>query len=123
MKRLKLNTWGAIYAIFECVMFTISWFIIFGDAIGDALNKTSHTSSDGAFFYVVAWIGVVLYIATLVQSKRYGISLVGSVLSLIGSVLFGFTAAMAFPAIVLLIIGCVFLFLQHPSKNNQPITK
>lgn len=67
----------------------------------------------------MAWIGVVLNVVALVQSKKHGISLVGSVLGIIGSALFGLTAAMAFPAIVVLIVAAVFIMLQHPSKNYE----
>ncbi|MFT9267038.1 transporter [Oenococcus sp.] len=120
MKRLKLNTLSAVWGIIEAVIFAVSWFVIIGDAFGDAVNKTHNTSGAGGFFYTVAWISVVLFIVCAIQSKRYGISLVGPVLGIIGSALFGVTAAMAFPAIVVLIVGIVFLFLQHPSKSYQP---
>ena len=33
------------------------------------------------------------------------------------SALFGVTAALAFPALVVLIIATVFTMLQHPAKN------
>ena len=67
----------------------------------------------------MAWIGIVLNIIALIQSHKHGISLVGSVLGIIESALFGFTAAMAFPAIVVLIVAAVFIMLQHPSKSYE----
>lgn len=119
MKRLKLNTLSAVWGIIECVIFAISWFVIIGDAFGDAVNKTHNTGSAGNFFYAVAWISLVLFIICAIQSHRYDISLVGPVLGIIGSALFGVSAAMAFPAIVVLIVGVVFLFLQHPAKKYR----
>ena len=109
--RLKLNTWTGILDIINCVLFTVSWFVIFGEAFSEG------TTNSGDFFYAMAWIGVVVNVIALVQSKRHGISLVGSVLGIIGSALFGLSGALAFPAIVVLIIAAVFIMLQHPSKN------
>ncbi|MDF7683364.1 transporter [Lactobacillus sp. ESL0679] len=117
--RLAINTWTGVLDIINCVLFTLSWFVIFGSAFSDAMSGTHNTSGIGTFFYAMAWIGVILSIIALVLSKKHDISMVGSVLSLIGNALFGFTAALAFPAIVVLIVGIVFLFLQHPAKNNS----
>lgn len=120
MTRLKINTWTGILDIVNCVLFAASWFVV----IGAALSNGSHAAdSSGTFFYVMAWIGVILNVIALLQSRRHGISLVGSVLGIIGSALFGVTAALAFPAMVVLIVAAVFIMLQHPSKaannNNQ----
>lgn len=109
--RLALNTWTGILDIVNCVLFTVSWFVVFGEAFAEG------TTNSGDFFYVMAWIGVALNIVALIQSKRHGISLVGSVLGIIGSAFYGFSAALAFPAIVVLIVAAVFIMLQHPSKN------
>ena len=117
MKRLKINTWTGVLDIVNCVLFAASWFVIFGSAFSDATSGGNTTDSAATFFYAMAWIGVVVNIIALIQSKRYGISLVGSVLGVIGSALFGITAAMAFPAMIVLIIAAVFIMLQHPSKN------
>ena len=60
-KKLKINTWTAIFNIINCVLFTVSWFVIFGTAFTDAAGATSGaTGGAGAFFYVMAWIGVIL---------------------------------------------------------------
>ncbi|MCI1892543.1 transporter [Schleiferilactobacillus perolens] len=125
MKKLKINTWTAIYDILACIIFAVSWIVIFSTAFSDAVNKTNNTGGAGAFFYIIAWIGVVLNALALWQSYKHDISLVGGILGVIGSLCFGITAILAFPAIVLLIIAVVFLFLQHPRKNakqtpNQP---
>ncbi|HJE86970.1 MAG TPA: transporter [Levilactobacillus hammesii] len=117
MTRLKLNTWTGVLDIVNCVLFALSWFVIFGAAFSDASNGGNSTDSAATFFYAMAWIGVVVNIVALVQSRKHGISLVGSVLGIIGSALFGFTAALAFPAMVVLIVAAVFIMLQHPSKN------
>ena len=66
----------------------------------------------------MAWIGVVLNIIALIKSKKAGISLIGPILGIIGSGLFGLTAAMAFPDLIILIIATVFTMLQHPAKKN-----
>ncbi|MEY2374559.1 MULTISPECIES: hypothetical protein [Lentilactobacillus] len=117
MNRLKLNTWTGILDIINCVLFALSWFVIAGTAFSDASNGGNATNSAAVFFYGMAWIGVILNVIALLQSRRHGISLVGPVLGIIGSALFGFTAAMAFPALVVLIVATVFTMLQHPSKS------
>ena len=116
MGKIKINIWTAIYDIVACFIFASSWFVIFATAVNDAANKTNVTSGAGIFFYTVAWIGVVLNAVALWQSYKHHISLVGGV---IGSLCFGISAVFAFPAIVLLIIAIVFLFLQHPRKQNK----
>ncbi|WP_290033939.1 transporter [Ligilactobacillus cholophilus] len=119
VKKLKINTWTAIFNIINCVLFTISWFVIFGTAFSDAAGATAG-ATDGAavFFYGMAWVGVVLNAICIYQSHKNGIKMTGGILGTIGSVCFGFTALLAFPAIVLLIISCVFLFQQHAAKNT-----
>ncbi|KRL53154.1 hypothetical protein [Furfurilactobacillus rossiae] len=119
MQKLKINMWAGILDIINCVLFAMSWFVIFGAAFSDAAAGTHATSGAGAFFYILAWAGVVLNIVALVQSRRHNISIVGSVLGIIGSALFGFTAILAFPAIVVLIIAAVFVMMQHPAKNGN----
>ena len=111
MGKIKINIWTAIYDIVAC--------FIFATAVNDAANKTNVTSGAGIFFYTVAWIGVVLNAVALWQSYKHHISLVGGILGVIGSLCFGISAVFAFPAIVLLIIAIVFLFLQHPRKQNK----
>lgn len=115
--KLKINMWTGIFDIINCVLFCVSWFVIFGTAVSDAANGGNATSGAATFFYVMAWIGVVLNIIALIKSKKAGISLVGPILGIIGSALFGVTAAMAFPALVVLIIATVFTMLQRPAKN------
>lgn len=116
--KLKINIWTGILDIVNAVVFASSWFVIFSTAFSDAANGGNATDGVGTFFYVMAGIGLVLNIIALIQSKRHGISIVGSVLGLIGNALFLFSGALAFPAIVLLIIGTVFIFLQHPAKKS-----
>ncbi|TLF39320.1 transporter [Lacticaseibacillus zeae] len=119
MNKLKINTWTGIFDIVACLLFASSWFVIFATAFSDAANKTNATSGAGIFFYAVAWIGVVLNAIALWQSYKHNISLVGGILGVIGCVCFGLTALLAFPAIILLIIAVVFLFLQHPRKKEN----
>lgn len=118
--KLKINLWAGILDVVNCILFTMSWFVVFGAAISDATGNTSNvTTGLGNFFYAMAWIGVVVNIYALLKSRKNGVSLVGPILGIIGSLLFGLTAAMAFPAIVVLIIGAVFTFLQRPANKNE----
>lgn len=121
--KLKINMWTGIFDIINCVLFCVSWFVIFGTAVSDATSGGNATGGAATFFYVMAWIGVALNIIALVKSKKAGISLVGPILGIIGSALFGVTAAMAFPALVVLIIATVFTMLQHPAKNTASNNK
>ena len=116
--KLKINLWTGIFDIINYVLFCISWFVIFGTAFSDAFDGTNATGGTATFFYAMAWIGVVLNIIALIKSKHAQISLVGPILGIIGSALFGLTAAMAFPALVVLIIATVFTMLQHPAKKE-----
>ena len=117
--KLKINMWTGILDIINCVLFAVSWPVIFGTAFSDAFSGSSLTNGTGTFFYVMAWAGVVLNIIALVQSKKANISIVGPILGIIGSALFGLTAFLAFPALIVLIIGTVFTMLQHPAKNAK----
>lgn len=108
----KMNTWTAIFNIFNCVMLFISWFVV----IAQAINENGNASS-GNFFYAVTWIGVVLNVIAFYYAKKLSISVVGPVLGIIGSVLSGLSMIFAFPSIVLLIIAVVFEFLQKPAKG------
>lgn len=117
--KLKINMWTAIFDIVNCILFVVSWFVIAGTAVMDATSGTNATGGTGTFFYIMAWIGVALNIWALVASKKNNISIVGPVLGIIGSTMFGVTAAMAFPALVVLIIATVFTFLQHPTKGTK----
>lgn len=121
MKNLKINIWTGILDIINCVLFAVSWPIIFSTAASDAFGGTNLTSGTGTFFYIMAAIGIVLNLIALIQSKQNNISVVGPVLGLIGNALFLASAAMALPAIVVLIIGTVFIFLHHPSKNAKVV--
>ncbi|MBU7455721.1 transporter [Leuconostoc fallax] len=117
MRKLKINLFAGIYSIISAILFTVSWFVVIAEAVGN-----NGSSSSATFFYVVAWIGVVLNAFAMYLSKKNGISLVGSTLGLIGSILFGVTAALAFPAIVVLIVASVFQFLQKPAKTHNVTT-
>ncbi|GEO48228.1 hypothetical protein [Companilactobacillus kimchii] len=121
MKNLKINIWTGILDIINCILFAISWPVIFSTAASDAFGGTNLTSGTGVFFYVMAALGVILNIVALVQSRKNNISIVGPVLGIIGNALFLITAAMAFPAIVVIIIGTVFIFLHQPAKNTKTI--
>lgn len=117
MKNLKINIWTGIIGIINCILFAFSWPVIFSTAASDTFAGTSLTDGTGLFFYAMAAIGIILNIIALIKSRKNGISLVGPILGLIGNALFLLTAAMALPAIVVLIVGTVFIFLHHPSKK------
>lgn len=119
MNKLKINTWNGILSIINCFLFAASWFVIFSAAFSDVAEGGNSTDSAATFFYAMAWIGVVVSIVALYKSKKASISIVGPVLCLIGNLAFGLAAAFAFPAIVLLIIGTVFSFLQKPANQNN----
>ena len=108
-----MNTCTGIFNIFNCVMLFISWFVVFSEAFTDG------TTNSGDFFYIVTWIGVVLNVIAFYYAKKLNISVVGSVLGIIGSLLSGLSMIFAFPSIVLLIIAVVFQFLQKPVKENK----
>ena len=116
--KLKINIWTGILDIVNCVLVAVSWFVIFGTAFSDATSGGNTTGGTATFFYIMAWSGVVLNIIALVKSKKANISIVGPILGIIGSALFGVTAALAFPALVVLIIATVFTMLQRPAKNS-----
>ncbi|HIY91822.1 transporter [Companilactobacillus sp. HBUAS56275] len=117
MKNLKINIWTGILGIINCILFAISWPVIFSTAASDAFGGTNLTSGTGVFFYLMAAFGIILNIIALIQSRKKGISIVGPILGIIGNALFLISAAIAFPAIVVIIIGTVFIFLHHPTRS------
>ena len=70
MMKLKINMWTGILDIVNCVLFAVSWFVIFGTAFSDATTGGNATGGASAFFYTMAWVGVVLNIVALVKSKK-----------------------------------------------------
>lgn len=116
--KLKLNIWTGIMDIVNSILFVFSWFAIAASAIGDAFNKTNTIGGTANFFVAFAAIGLIMNITSLVRNKKYGISLVGPILGVIGNGLYLIMPALAFPAIVVLIVATVFTFLQK-STNQQ----
>ncbi len=115
--RLALNTWTGIFDIVNCILFAVSqnviWVTVFSDASTGEYGKVIAIR---IFFYAMAWIGMSLNIWALVQSEKHGISLVGSILGIIGNALFNFT--LFFPPPVILIVAAVFIMLQKPVNNT-----
>ena len=115
--RLALNTWTGIFDIVNCILFAVSqnviWVTVFSDASTGEYGKVIAIR---IFFYAMAWIGISLNIWALVQSEKHGISLVGSILGIIGNALFNFT--LFFPTPVILIVAAVFIMLQKPVNNT-----
>lgn len=112
MTKLKINMWTAIDDIINIVLFASSWFLIFGAAFG---GGDSDSTAD--FLLFMALIGLVLNIISLVRSRKVNISIVGPILGIIGNGVYLFGAWAAFPAMVLLIIACVFSFMQKPVQK------
>lgn len=108
MTKLKINTATAIVNVINSILFFLSWLIFFVEAF------ISNGSSASIVIYGMAGVGLVLSIIACVQSKKYGIKLAGSVLGIIGNACMCLTGFLAFPAMVLLIISSVFLFMQKP---------
>ncbi len=119
--RLTLNIWTGVLDVVNCVLFAIAMPVIVSSAFSDAFSGENTTDGLIAFFYIMAWLGVGLNIWALIQSKKHYISLVGPILGIIGSALFGITASLALPAIIVLIIAAVFTFLQHPAPNAPSV--
>lgn len=115
--RLALNTWTGVLDIVNCVLFALAMPMIVSSAFSDAFEGGNSTGSIAAFFYIMAWLGVGLNIWALVQSKKHYISIVGPVLGIIGNALFGVTASLYLPAIIVLIIATVFTLLQRPTPD------
>lgn len=111
----KINIWTAAFNIFNCLMLFISWFVVIAQAIANNGN------TNGGFFYLVTWIGVILNTVSLYYAKQLNISIVGPVLGIIGSAISGLSMIFAFPSIVLLIIAVVFEFLQKPAKKASQV--
>ena len=53
------------------------------------------------FYYLFAWAGVIINAIAVVQAHNLKISLVGPILGVIGNTLYGFTAALAIPAVII----------------------
>jgi hypothetical protein len=96
MKTLKFNIGTGVLNIINCVLFTVSWPIIFGTTTSDPLADTNLTNGVGAFFYFIASIGIIINIIAMIKSKNNNISIAGPVLGIIGNVLFLLSAALAF---------------------------
>lgn len=114
--KLKLNTWTAIDDIINIILFFFSWFLILGAAFSD--GGSSNADGMASFLLIMALIGLALNIISLIRSRKANISIVGPILGIIGNGVYLLGAWAAFPAIVLLIIACVFSFMQRPAKSN-----
>ncbi|GKQ42956.1 hypothetical protein RD055328_08790 [Companilactobacillus sp. RD055328] len=113
--KLKINMWTAIDDIVNTILFFFSWFLIMGAAFS---GDSSNADSMATFLLFMAIIGLVLNIISLVRSKKVNISIVGPILGIIGNGIYLLGAWAAFPAIVLLIIACVFSFRQKSVENK-----
>ena len=49
MKNLKINIWTGILDIINCVLFAVSWPVIFSTAASDTFDGTSMTNGAGTF--------------------------------------------------------------------------
>lgn len=101
MKKSKYDLWIGALNLINCVLFISSWFAILG---------ADFTARIALIFYLFAWFGVILNAVAVVQSHNMNISL-------IGNALYGFTAALALPAVIVNIISAFFIFMQHSNKK------
>lgn len=108
MKKSKYDLWIGGYNLFDCLLFICSWFAIFG---ADLTVKMSF------FFYLFAWIGVILNAIAIVQSHNLQISLIGPILGVIGNALYGFNNSFALIALIINIVSALFIFMQHNNKK------
>lgn len=112
MKKSKYDLWIGAINLINCCLFICSWFAIFG---------ADFTAKIVFFFYLFAWIGVILNAIAVVQSHNLSISLIGPILGVIGNALYGFTAVLALPAVIINIISAFFIFMQHNNKKKSMI--
>lgn len=103
----KYDLWVGGYNLFVCLLFICSWFAVFGSDLTVRMTF---------FFSLFAWIGVILNAIAIVQSHNLQISLIGPILGIIGCALYGFSASLALPAVIINIVSAFFIFMQH---NNH----
>lgn len=109
MKKTKFDLWIGAINLFNCLLFIASWFAIFG---------TSFTTRMAMFYYLFAWAGVIINAIAVVQAHNLKISMIGPILGVVGNALYGFTAVLALPAIIINIISAFFIFMQHDNKKK-----
>lgn len=110
MRKTKFDLWIGAINLFNCLLFIISWFAIFG---------ADFTVRIAMFFYLFAWMGVILNAIAVVQSHNMQISIIGPILGIIGNALYGFTAVLALPAVIINIISAFFIFMQHVNSKKK----
>ncbi|GMM19101.1 hypothetical protein LAYK6_03130 [Lactobacillus amylovorus subsp. amylovorus] len=70
------------------------------------------------FYYLFAWAGVIINAIAVVQAHNLKISIIGPILGVVGNALYGFTAVLALPAVIINIISAFFIFMQHDNKKK-----
>ncbi|MDB6253986.1 hypothetical protein ODV13_04040 [Lactobacillus amylovorus] len=70
------------------------------------------------FYYLFAWAGVIINAIAVVQAYNLKISMIGPILGVVGNALYGFTAVLALPAVIINIISAFFIFMQHDNKKK-----
>ena len=70
------------------------------------------------FYYLFAWAGVIINAIAIVQAHNLKISMIGPILGVVGNALYGFTAVLALPAVIINIISAFFIFMQHDNKKK-----
>lgn len=121
MKDNQINFWTVILDIINAVLFFISWLIFLWMSFSETIPYGTETNKIYLFCYLfcclMADIGAALSIASLIQSKNMGIPIAGSIFSIIGNLLLFITKSMALPAIVMLVIAIILLFIHKESKK------
>lgn len=106
-RRLKINTAAAIVDI----ILSIIALVAIPTIVVEGFSEGTTSSADG--FLVLMLCGLVLHIVGLIKSKKVGISIVGNILGIIGTGIYTFLGAIvSFPSMVLLILACIFNFIQ-----------
>lgn len=134
-KKLKINTWTAIFNIINCIAIMAVWslviftFFIVKDIISiDRVFYIVLHYKNLEVMYVISWIGIVLNAICAFLSYKHGAKLTGPILGILGSICFiltetEVTTLPTLLSIILLITSCVFLFRQRPGKKVNATQK
>lgn len=72
MKDNQINFWTVILDIINAVLFFISWLIFLWMSFSETIPHGTATNKFFLFCYLMADIGAVLSIASLIQSQNMG---------------------------------------------------
>ena len=85
--------------------------------LGEAFSEDGNASAMATFIIIAMVIGIIIHVIGLIINKKLGISIVGHILGIVGCSIYAVFGALMFIAtLVLLILACIFTFMQ---KNIQ----